>query len=425
MFLFQFSGYYGLLNSTSESPQVSPRIQWAVKRAQQTIFSQGYVPWKFHPRNSNFEPDSANSGSINSISLQQTGSDPANILKPLAGEVDESYSLKITVDGDVTISAPTSTGLVYGLVSFTQLFYQHSEGGAYTPYAPVEIEDKPKFQHRGLNMDLARAWFSPQDVRKQIDALAYNKMNRLHLHITDSQSWPLDIPSMPELSAKGAYNAKLVYSPKVLEELQYYGALQGVEVYIEIDMPGHTSSIWYSHPELIASFNIQPNWSSFAAEPPSGTLKLNDTNVYNFVEKLFKDLLPRVAPFNAYFHTGGDEVNANAYTNDNTVKSSDVKILQPLMQKFIDHSHTLVRNAGLTPMVWEEMLLQWNLTLGADVVVQTWQSNDAVAQTVAAGHKALVGNYEYWVSMDGALYSVLANICTLVSRLRPGPVAQL
>lgn len=334
-------------------------------------------------------------------------------MKPAAGEVDESYTLKLTADGDVTITANTSIGLVRGLTSFTQLFYHHTDGGVYTPYAPVQIEDKPLFQHRGLNMDLSRAYFPPKDVRKTIDALAYNKMNRLHLHITDSQSWPLVIPSMPELSDKGAYRSDLVYSPDVIQELQFYGAQQGVEVYIEIDMPGHTSSIWYSHPELIASFNIQPNWNTYAAEPPSGTLKLNDSKVYDFVENLFNDLLPRVAPYNAYFHTGGDEVNANAYTNDDSVKSNDTEVIRPLMQKFIDHSHKLVRAAGLTPIVWEEMLLQWNLTLGDDVVVQTWQSDDAVTQTVAQGHKALVGNYNYWVSLRRmTVVRFIANLIT-------------
>jgi hexosaminidase len=208
-------------------------------------------------------------------------------MKPAAGEVDESYQLQITLDGQVNIIANTSIGIVRGLTTFTQLFYQHYDRHAYTPYAPVQIVDQPAFQHRGLNLDLARAYFPPKDIKKTIDAVAYNKMNRLHLHITDSQSWPLVIPSMPELSDKGAYRSNLVYSQTAIKELQEYGALQGVEVYIEIDMPGHTSSIWYSHPELIASFNIQHDWNTYAAEPPSGTLRLNDTNVYTFVANLF------------------------------------------------------------------------------------------------------------------------------------------
>jgi hexosaminidase len=222
-------------------------------------------------------------------------------------------------------------------------------------------------------------------------------MNRLHLHITDAQSWPLEIPALPELSEKGAYRSDFVYSPDQVTEIQRYGALQGVEVYLEIDMPGHTSSIWYSHPELVASFNIQPNWSTYAAEPPSGTLKLNSPKVYSFLETLFGDLLPRLAPHTAYFHTGGDEVNIQAYLFDDTVQSNDTAVLKPLIQRLVDFTHQQVRSAGLTPIVWEEMLLVWNLTLGSDVIVQTWLSDQSVAQTVAKGHKALAGNYNFWV----------------------------
>lgn len=372
-------------------------VQAAIQRTYNTIFQQSFVPWKFHPRNSDFEPSTSGKTYISSITLQQSSSDPANVLKPLAGEVNESYTLGLTEAGEVTITAVSSIGLVRGLTTFTQLFFAHSTGEPYTNLAPVEIQDAPKFSHRGINMDVARSWFEVSDIKRMIDAAAYNKFNRFHLHATDSQSWPLEIPALPELAAKGAYRSDLTYSPAELAEIQYYGALQGVEVIVEIDMPGHTASIWFAYPDLIAAFDVLPNWDTYAAEPPSGTLKLNSSAVYDFLDTLFGDLLPRVAPCSAYFHTGGDEVNRNAYNLDDTVRSNDTAILQPLMQRFIDHNHAQVRAAGLTPIVWEEMLLMWNLTLGPDVVVQTWQSNEAVAATVAAGHKALFGNYNYWV----------------------------
>ena len=353
------------------------------------------MPWKFHPRNSDFEPKSDAKTSIKSIDLIQTGPDPPNVLRPLAGDVDESYLLKVTSDGVVTISAASSIGLVRGLATFTQLFYKHSDDdGVYTPYAPVDIKDSPVFQHRGLNMDLSRNFFTTDDIKKTIDALAYTKMNRFHLHITDAQSWPLEIPALPELSEKGAYRSEYTYSPDDIKGIQQYGALQGVEVYLEIDMPGHTSSIWYSHPELIASFNKQPNWDSYAAEPPSGTLKLNSPQVFDFLKTLFADLLPRISPYTSYFHTGGDEVNQQAYLFDDTVKSNESSVLQPLMQKLVDFNHDQVRKAGLTPIVWEEMLLVWNVTMGTDVVVQTWQSDQAVIDTVNQGHKALAGKLQ-------------------------------
>ncbi|KAF1937856.1 hypothetical protein EJ02DRAFT_447188 [Clathrospora elynae] len=373
-------------------------IDFAIVSAWKTIFKHNLYPWKFHPRN--WDEPSPNQGEttyISRIDIKLISTDPSNVAKPLAGEVDESYSLTLTQEGLATISANTSVGIAHGLTTFTQLFYAHSDGkNFYTPLAPVTIYDAPKFQHRGINMDVARAWFSTSDIKRQIDACAYNKMNRFHLHVTDSQSWPLEIPSMPELSAKGAYRPDLVYTAEDFQHIQRYAAIQGVEMITEIDMPGHTSSIHYAFPDLIAAFNIQPHWDTYAAEPPSGTLKLNSTAVYDFLDKLLDDLLPRVYPYSSYFHTGGDEVNKNAYMFDDTVKSNSSAILQPLMQKFVDRNHDQVRALGLTPVVWEEMLLDWNVTLGPDVIVQSWQSDEAVAQIVAKGHKALVGNYNYW-----------------------------
>jgi hexosaminidase len=373
-------------------------IEYAVRSTWKTIFEHNFYPWKFHPRNWEEPSPKENAVFISEIAIRLLASDPPNVSKPLAGEVDESYTLTVSEDGETTIAANSSVGIARGLTSFTQLFYSHSdEEHVYTPLAPVNIYDAPKFQHRGINLDVSRNWFDVSDIKRQIDALAYNKMNRFHLHVTDSQSWPLEVPALPNLSAKGAYRPDLVYTPADFKEIQRYAAIQGVEMITEIDMPGHTSSIWYSYPDLISAFNKQPDWNIWAAEPPSGTLKLNSTAVYDFLNTLFADLLPRVAPYSSYFHTGGDEVNKNAYTLDDTVRSNDSEILQPLMQKFVDRNHDQVRAAGLTPLVWEEMLLDWNLTLGSDVIVQSWQSDEAVVEIVSKGHKALVGNYNYWV----------------------------
>ena len=333
------------------------------------------------------------------MTITQNASDPVNVFKSLAGGVDESYTLNIATNGAATITASSSIGILRALETFNQLFYQHSDTGVYTPYAPVAISDAPKFVHRGLNLDVARNYYAPADVMRTIDALAWNKFNRLHLHATDSQSWPFDVPALPELSAKGAYMMGLSYSPEDVKDIQEYGAYRGVEVYVEFDMPGHTASIEFSYPDLIAGFDIQPNWGTYANEPPSGQLKLNSPAVYDFLDKLWKDVLPRLSPYSSYFHTGGDELNLNVYSFDETVKSNQASVIQPYLQKFVDYNHAKVRAAGLTPVVWEEMLLIWNLTLGSDVIVQTWLSDQSVADTVAKGHKALVGDYNLWVSL--------------------------
>lgn len=346
---------------------------------------------------SNFEPElRCNSTYIKSITLQQNASDPDDIMKPAVGSVDESYTLSMAISGEITITAISSIGLLYGLTTLTQLFYRHSSGRVYTPLAPVEITDRPKFPWRGLNVDTSRTFKPMSDLYAMVDALSYNKMNRLHWHITDSQSWPLVVPSMPELADKGAYASFQKYHPEDVQALQEYGALLGVEVVMEIDQPGHTAAIAFSHPELIAAFDVLPHWDHYAAEPPSGTFKLNDSAVSDFLQNLFDDLLPRLKPLTSYFHLGGDEVNANASMLDDTVRSNKSSVLQPLIQKFMDRNQDQLQSAGFTPLVWEEMLLDWNITLPKDTIVQTWLSDQSVAEVVKRGYRALVGNYNYW-----------------------------
>ncbi|KAL8665450.1 MAG: hypothetical protein Q9168_007690 [Polycauliona sp. 1 TL-2023] len=373
-------------------------VQAALQRAQDRLLNDKFVPWKFHPRHTDFEPAlNQTKILIKTVTIQQNETDSSAVLKPRAGEVSENYTLSISTSGTVAITAISSIGILRALDTLTQLFYQHSSASAvYCPYAPVSIVDAPKFVHRGLNMDVARNYYPPSFIMHTIDVLAWNKFNRLHLHATDAQSWPLDIPALPDLSTKGAYQKGLSYSPQQLAQIQEYGRYRGVQVNIEIDMPGHTSVIALAYPELITAYNIQPNWSTYAAEPPSGSMKLNSSAVYDFLHTLWEDLLPRVAPYSAYFYTGGDEVNVNTYSLDETVRSNQTSVLHPLIQTFVDYNHEYVRAAGMTPIVWEEMLLDWNLTLGSDVIVQAWLSDESVAKTVQKGHKVLAGNYNYW-----------------------------
>jgi hexosaminidase len=393
MFHSQFTSAAG--NSTFSSSSI---VQPAIYRTLKTLFTQSLVPWKLVPRDglSEFEPSTNSSHTyIGSLTIIQTGEDKT--FTPLAGEVDESYNLTITEDGKANITAVSSYGILHGLETFTQLFYKHSSGfGIYTKLAPVSISDAPKFQHRGLNMDVSRNWYPKEDILRTIDALSWNKFNRLHIHMTDSQSWPMDIPALPLLSQKGAYQNGLSYSTAEIKQIQTYAIQRGIEVIIEFDMPGHTAAIGLGYPELIAAFNAKP-WDTYCAEPPCGTLQLNNNATGPFLETLFGDVLPRVAPYSAYFHTGGDEVNAEAYTLDPTVKSNNTAVIGPLIQKLVDRNHAQIRAAGLAPVVWEEMLLVWNLTLGDDVVVQSWLSDTSVAEITAAGHKALAGNYNFWV----------------------------
>jgi hexosaminidase len=113
---------------------------------------------------------------------------------------------------------------------------------------------------------------------------------------------------------------------------------------------------------------------------------------------MWDDLLPRVTPYSAYFHTGGDELNRNDSMLDEGIKSNDTDVLRPLLQKFVDKQHEHIRKQGLTPLTWEEIPIEWNVNIGKDVVVQTWLGQDSVKNLTSRGHKVIDSNYNFWVS---------------------------
>jgi hexosaminidase len=405
-----YSQTFGFRNdgsSQSGSFSEPELLQSAIRRTQKTITSTRFVPWKFYSRTTNFEPVSTGSyHSITTVNIDQRSSatkDSTSAREFFEG--DESYSITISESGAADIKSNSTLGTVRALQTLEQLFYAHSEGSkVYTPLAPISIIDGPKWPHRGLNLDISRNAFGPADAMRTLDAMATCKMSRLHLHATDAQSWPIEIPALPTLADKGAYRRYLTWSPNDLRTVQSYGLQRGISVYLEIDMPGHTGAIANAFPDLITAFN-ESDWSTFAAEPPSGSLKLNSPAVYDFLQTLFSDLLPRVSPYTTLFHNGGDEVNKNAFLLDDTVNSNSSSVLQPLVQNLMGNVTSAVRGAGLTPIVWEEMVLDWNLTFPStktdssaipDVIVQVWQEAANLQSVLKKGYRALFGDYRNW-----------------------------
>lgn len=373
-------------------------VQGAVSRSLGRIFEDYFIPWMLHPRDKRdtFEPDMYDKKVwVNSLVITQTGQDSAQTFRAQAGEVNESYNLTLSETGEATIQAVSALGILQGLQTFNQLFYRHSSGPFwYSPVAPVVVEDYPEYPHRGLLLDVSRHWYPVEDILRTIDALAWNKMNRLHIHATDSQAWPLDIPSLPEVARKGAYHHHQIYSAADQKAIMEHGTCQGVQVIIEIDMPGHIGALGESHPELVVAYDERPYYW-YCAQPPCGALKLNDSSVDSFLKALFNDILPRVSPYTSYFHIGGDELNANDSTLDPGIGTNDEDVLKPLLQKFIDTQHQRVFDAGLNPLVWEEIPLEWDIELQSEVVIQSWKGT--VSNITALGHKVVDSNYNFWV----------------------------
>ncbi|KAJ7046461.1 N-acetylhexosaminidase [Mycena alexandri] len=321
----------------------------------------------------------------------------------------ESYTLTVPADGSGAVLKANSTlGLFRGLATFGQLWYDW-EGATYTLSAPVQISDSPAYPYRGFMLDTARNYFPVADIKRTIDAMSWVKINTLHWHVVDSQSFPLVVPGYTVLSEKGAYSASKVYSPSDVKDIVTYAAARGIDVIPEIDTPGHTSVISKAFPEHVACAEATP-WASFANEPPAGQLRLASEATVNFTTGLLKaaaGLFP-----GQFFSTGGDEINANCYTQDNATQASLAASGQTFAQAldtFTQASHAALRSVGKSAVVWEEMVLANPVKLANDTLVLVWISSadvQAVAETgfrlvhaasdyfyLDCGHGGWVGNF--------------------------------
>ncbi|KAH7103347.1 N-acetylhexosaminidase [Auriculariales sp. MPI-PUGE-AT-0066] len=314
----------------------------------------------------------------------------------------EEYSLDIPADGqDATLTANTTLGLFRGLTTFEQLFYTLG-ADVYTIEAPISIQDAPGFPYRGLMLDTARNFYSVSDLKRTFDAMSMVKLSQFHWHVTDSQSFPVEVPGMPEIAQKGSFDEELIYTAEDVDELAHYAASRGIDIIMEIDMPGHTGSIVTSHPEHVAC-GWTDNWGGNAAEPPSGQLRVASAATQNFTNNMLS-ALAGVMP-GKYFSTGGDEVNEGCYGSDQPTQAdlkASGKTLRDTISSFVQSTHQTLGQKGKTPVVWEEMVLAHDIPVPNNTLVTVWISSGNSASVTAKGLRVVQAPSAYFYLDCGA-----------------------
>ncbi|HUP14029.1 MAG TPA: beta-N-acetylhexosaminidase, partial [Niastella sp.] len=186
----------------------------------------------------------------------------------------EGYILDVTATG-VQLSANDAAGLFYGVQTLLQLFPKEIESQTVVKKASwvipgVHIADYPRFAWRGLMFDVARHFFTKQEVKDFIDNMVKYKYNLLHLHLTDDQGWRIEIKTLPKLTEVGAWRVEKTgtfgtftppaeneprtyggfYTQDDIKELVKYAADRFVNILPEVDVPGHSMSVVAAYPEL-------------------------------------------------------------------------------------------------------------------------------------------------------------------------------
>jgi hexosaminidase len=308
----------------------------------------------------------------------------------------ESYRLEVDQAG-ATITASDHAGLFYGGVTLWQLL---TERRGAPSAAAVRIEDGPRFAWRGLMLDSARHFQSPAFIRRLIDWMAVNKLNRLHWHLTDDQGWRIEIRRYPRLTQIGAWRVPAsapgapalprtggYYTQAQIREIVAYARERAVEIVPEIEMPGHALQAIRAYPRLgtgvVPPPGIDSDWGVFPYLYNAGDPTLA------FLENVLAEVLDLFP--GAYVHVGGDEAVKDQWRASPRVQARmralGVADEAALQSWFVGRIGRFLEARGRRLVGWDE-ILQGGLPAGATVM--SWQGIDGAVRAAQAGHDAVL-----------------------------------
>jgi len=315
----------------------------------------------------------------------------ANEEVPLNFGVDESYS--VSIDGtDCTITAETVWGALHGMETVSQLVETDETGHCGKKVSSsVRINDYPRYPHRGILLDTSRHFVPVRDIKTTIDALAMNKMNVLHWHLVDAQSFPYDAPSAPE-AVKGAYAPNLVYPHETVQEIVEYATSKGVRVSFELDVPGHAASWGKGYPNIVA------DCPSYSANINNIPLHPGLQETYDVLQGVLNDV--HAATADAFTHLGGDEVVYSCWKQDARVvawkEAQGLSSWDDVYCAFVDAADKMVRDAGRIPVHWEETFLTKCNLDRENTIIQVWIDQETIANVTASGFRTIASPQAYW-----------------------------
>jgi hexosaminidase len=302
---------------------------------------------------------------------------------------DERHSLVID-EHRVVVRAAEPVGIARGLTTLIQLLATTPSTSANEVSVPAtRILDAPRYAWRGLSLDLARTFFTLDEVRRVIDLLALYKLNVLHLHLTDDQSWRVPMGR----SAENSKSDVTFYSTEELRGLAAYAEGRFVTIVPEVDTPGHASAFLRMRPEL----NTGRNLVEFEL-PPHHTAWLDPELPATF-EAVHEVLAGIAAIFRGpYIHIGGDEPRGMPHD---------------LYSSYVQFVRVLVRSLGKHPLGWQETA---RAGLGPGDVIQYWFSDIALSASLPPEVRALM-DADVAMSRRDVETAVAASVPVIVSPL--------
>jgi len=342
------------------------------------------------------------------ITVKLTDPEDPPILKV---NTNESYSLRVS-DANVAIEAVTYFGARHALETLSQLMGFDDVKDRFVINSNVSIEDRPEFRHRGILLDSSRN-FMPIDVIKNvINGMSFNKLNVFHWHLSDTQSFPLQLEKYPETTGNmaqyGAYGPDKIYTKDQVKDLITFATKRGVRIIPEFDAPAHVGYGWqYPGAENFTVCLDKQPWEDFCVQPPCGQLNPMVDEMYGVLEQVFEEYF-EIFQFDS-FHYGGDEVDFRCWNSSEAVTNpmrdegllTDHQGFVEIWTRFQSEAREIIEEVN--PQIQEHII--WTNTLThaeninqslPDYTIQIWtdSKDQQIATLIKSGHKMLFSNVD-------------------------------
>ena len=323
-------------------------------------------------------------------------------------EHEEGYILEIDPD-KIKISAKTNKGGFYAVQTLRQLLPVSFENGIYeaseVALACGKIIDEPLFSYRGMHLDVARHFFSLDELKKYIDYLAMLKFNRFHIHLTDDQGWRIEIKKYPKLTTVGsARKGTLIghysnepqrfnetpyggyYTQEDIRELVQYAEKRSITIIPEIEMPGHALAALSAYPEYGCvgdHYESAMKWGVFE------DIFCSKDETFVFLQDILDEVL-QLFP-SKYIHIGGDEAPKARWEVckdcQKIIDREGLKDEHELQSYFITKIEKYLNSKGRQMIGWDEIL---EGGLAPNATVMSWRGETGAIQAAKQGHDVIL-----------------------------------
>ena len=353
---------------------------------------------------------------------------PASGIRFVTDESLPAEGYELNVDGEgIEVRASQFPGFLYALQSLEQLLPAAVYGTEPAPDAAwevpcVKIADAPRFAYRGMHLDVARHFFSVDEVKRYIDVMAI--LNTLHWHLTDDQGWRIEIKRYPELTAVGSIRKATVvrkewgtydgtpyggfYTQDEIRDVVKYAADRGVTVIPEIDLPGHMLAALTAYPELGCTGGPYEVWGRWGVA--DDVLCPGREKTFEFLEGVLTEVM-ELFP-SEYIHIGGDECpkvrwekcpRCQAKIRQLGLKDDGEHTAEHYLQSYVtDRIGKFLAQHGRRIIGWDEIL---EGRAPSDAVVMSWRGSEGGIAAAKLGHDVIMTPnshfyFDYYQSLD-------------------------